>query len=86
MYQINILKNNEWQYFDSCNTKYELDIRVSHLTYLRPNKPLQVLEDEKELVVLDGSEYQYFYFKKRYIDNENLDYNYIKEYQKTRKN
>lgn len=30
MYQINILKNNEWQYFDSCNTKYELDIRVSH--------------------------------------------------------
>ena len=83
MYQINILKNNEWKYFDICYSKYELDTIIEHLTYLRPNKAIQVLENENVLVCLDGSEYQYFYFKKRYIDNESLDYNYIKEYEKT---
>lgn len=85
MYQINILKNNEWQYFDQCYSKYELDTIVEHLTYLRPNKFIQVLEDEKELFVLNGTEYQLFYFRKRYIDNESLEYNYVKEYEKTMK-
>ena len=79
MYQINILKNNNWEYFAECYDKNELDIIVQRLTSLRPNKAIQILEDEKLLVCLNGTEYQYFYFKKRYIENKDLEFNFIKE-------
>lgn len=91
MYQINIFKETNikkqeeahWEYFAQCDNKYDLDVIVQRLTYIRPNKFIQVLENEIELAVLNGTEYQYYIFKKRYIDNEKLEFDYIKEYQKT---
>ena len=83
MYQINIMVNTDWEYFAQCDSKTDLDDIVRKLTYIRPDKAIQILEDQKELTSLDGSEYGYFVFKKRYIENEKLGYNYIKEFQKT---
>lgn len=85
MYLINILKNNNWEFFDKCYSTYELDTIVEHLTYLRPGKAIQILEDYKELVCLNGTEDQLFYFKKRYIENQKLGYDYVKEYKKAAK-
>lgn len=85
MYQVNILKNNNWEYFDICYSKYELNTIVERLTLIRPNKFIQILEDQKELTVLNGTEYQLYYFKKRYIENEKLEYDFINKFEKTRK-
>lgn len=91
MYQINIFKETNikkqeeahWEYFAQCDSKLDLDDIVRKLTYIRPDKAIQILEDQVELTALDGSEHGYFIFKKRYIENEELGYNYIKGFQKT---
>lgn len=66
----------------TCFSKYELGKAVERLTYLRPNKYMQIIEDDKELTVLNGTEYQLEYFKSRFIDEESLEFDYIKKYEK----
>lgn len=82
MYQVNVLLNGDWKYFGECQTKQELDIIVREIMKKMPNKAMQILEDEKVLILLNGSQYQYFYFKNKYILEQNKDFDVVKEYYK----
>lgn len=79
MYEIYIIKNNDWSLFGSSDDIKEIDKAVYKLTMLRPNKAIRILQDNIVLCFLDGSEYQYWYWKQRYVRNNKCDY--IKSYQ-----
>lgn len=80
MYQVDILINNNWKYFDECYSKHELDIIVRELVQKRPNEYMRISEDKRVLMFLDGTQYQYQCFKNRYILDKGYDYDNIKEY------
>lgn len=82
MYQVDVLLNNGWKYFDQCYSKYELDIIVREIMKKMPEHSIRVLEDDKILVFLDGSQYKYQCFKNRYILDKGIGYDNIKEYYK----
>ena len=84
MYQVNILTPDGWKYFDQCYSKYELDLIVREIMQKLPNKAMQILEDNKVLIILNGSQYQYFYFKNKFINEVSNEFDYIKQYKKTR--
>lgn len=80
MYDIYIVKNMEWEYLASVDNIKDLDEIVYKITKSRPNKPIQILQDGKELTCLNGTEYQYWVFKNRYIRQKKLGFNYIKSF------
>lgn len=83
MYLVNYLEDGDWQYFGKCYKEDDLNDLVELLTYTHPNKAQQILKDEKELCVLNGSTEQLFYFRNKYILHQKPEYDYVKEYQKT---
>ena len=84
MYEIYILRHNDWKLFTTTNNKNDLDKVVYKLIMLRPNKAILIEQDEKELVCLDGTEYQYWYFKNKFIREKKCDY--IKTFTRKDKN
>ena len=85
MYYIYYLKENEWEFFGKCYKEEDLDDMVELLTYIRPNKYIQIMKDDVVLTCLNGTEEQLFYFKNRYILHKEPEFDYVKEYKKTRK-
>ena len=82
MYEVYIIKNMEWVYFGSVENIKLLDKVVYKLTMLRPNKSIMILQDGNELTCLNGTLYQYWYFKNRYIRGRSLEYDYVKSFKK----
>lgn len=80
MYQINIQTHDGWKYFDECETKQELDIIVKRIIDKQITPNIQVLEDNIFLTRVGCDDYQYFYFKNRYILDQSKDFDVIKEY------
>lgn len=74
MYEIYYLKGIEWVYFISVKDLKELDKVVYKLTILRPNKSILVLQDGNEFTCLNGTEYQYWWFKNHHIRQKKCDY------------
>lgn len=46
---------------------------------------LRVLKDNIVMVFLNGTDYQYFIFHKKYTQGRSLEYDYVKEYFKRKK-
>ena len=80
MYEVYILKDMEWKYFDSTDNLQKLDIIVYKLT--EHKEIIQILQDEKELCCLNGTLYQYWWFKNKFIRNRKLGYDYVKSFKK----
>lgn len=80
MYQVEILKDNNWEYLFESKDIHEIDKVVWKLTNLRPNKAIQILQDDIVLCFLDGTEYQYWYWKNKYVRNKGVGYDHIKSY------
>lgn len=88
MYAVEILKGTEWVHFIKSEDIRIIDKVVYKLTKLRPNKYMRVLkynyikEAYSVLEVLNGTEYQYWYFKNKYVRNKGINFDYIGFYQK----
>lgn len=65
MYQIDILKGINWEYFYEHEELKEIDKVVFKLTKLRPNKHMRILQDGNLLMFLNGTENQYWYWKNK---------------------
>lgn len=74
MYEVYILKNNDWVLFTSCEDIKQLDKILWKLTNLRPDKPIQVLQEGNVMCLLNGTIEQYLYFKNRYVRGNKEDY------------
>lgn len=85
MYEIYILKNTGWVWFAECKNINEVDNIVWKLINLRPNKGIQIIQDEFELCYINGSEEQYWWFKCKYVRDKKNGYDYIKSYHKSSK-
>lgn len=82
MYQLDILKNNEWQTVLEHEDIQEIDKVVHKLTLLRPNKYMRVLQNNIVLVFLNGTDYQYLYWKNTYVRERSKNYDHGKNYEK----
>ena len=80
MYDIFILKETDWKYFDSTDNLQNLDMIVYKLTERK--EIIQITQDEKELCCLNGTLYQYWWFKNKFIRNRKLGYDYVKSFKK----
>ena len=80
MYEVYILTQGDWYLYKTANNLKELDCIVYELTTIYPNTPIQIIQDGIELDCLDGSEYQYWYFKNRYVRGRSLTFDYVKSY------
>ena len=88
MYAVEILKKTEWVFFMQSEDMKVIDKAVYKLTQLRPNKYMRVLkynyikEAYSVLEILNGTEYQYWYFKNKYVRCRGTNFNFIESYQK----
>ena len=88
MYAVEILKKTEWIFFMQSEDMKVIDKVVYKLTQLRPNKYMRVLkynyikEAYSVLEVLNGTEYQYWYFKNKHVRLKGRNFDYIGSYQK----
>ena len=82
MYEVYILKGMEWKYLASIDNIKELDKLVYKIIKSRPNKALRIDQDGIELCCLNGTLYQYWWFKNRYVRGKKLGFDYIKTFKK----
>lgn len=80
MYEVYIVKNMDWEYLASLDNIKDLDEVVYKITKLRPNKALKIDKDGIELCCLNGTEYQYWLFKNKYVRGRSLGYDYVKSF------
>lgn len=73
MYELDIQKNYQWVKFKEDEDINEIDYAIFMLTQLRPGKCMRVLKDDNVLILLNGSEHQYNYWKTNYIDRPHID-------------
>lgn len=73
MYEVDIQKNFEWIKFKESSDVKQIDETVFLLTQLRPGKHMRVLKDDRVLIILNGTDYQYLYWKENYIDKPHID-------------
>lgn len=85
MFQVNIQTHDGWEYFSECETKEELDIIVKTIIDRNITTNIQVLKDNIFLTRVGCNDYQYFYFKNKYILEQNKDFDVIKEFHKIKK-
>ena len=85
MYQVNIQTHSGWKYFGECQTKQELDIIIKRIVDSQITPNIQVLENGIYLTRVGCNDYQYFFFKNKYILEQGLDFDVIKEYHKVKK-
>ena len=78
MYEIDILEGNEWLYYWESEDIKVIDKELEHLT--NSGIRTRVLLDTIPLCFLDGTDYQYWYWKNKYVLKKGLDFNYVKEY------
>jgi len=71
MYEIDGLINNEYKYIYHHEDIKVIDKIVFKMTL--HGIPVRVLEDDKLLVFLNGTAYQYKYWKDRYVRKEKLE-------------
>ena len=81
MYNIEVL-NNQYKWINIYETTniQEVDKVVWRLT--NQNKYIRILKDDIVLTILNGSEYEYFIFKNKYVRERKPEYDYVKEYHK----
>lgn len=85
MYQVDILKNNEWVEFCQHNDVKVIDKAVYKLTMLRPNKHLRVLLDNSVLCWLDGTEHKYWFWKNKYVRGKGHNFDHVASYHEYQK-
>lgn len=86
MYQVDILTNKyKWQEFYSSENIKEIDVVVWKLTNIRPGKGLRIMEDDKLLCFLNGSEQQYWYWKNVYVRERGSNYDFTKSFYEYKK-
>lgn len=78
LYQIDILEGNEWLYYWESEDINEIDKELFHLTNVGMRS--RVLLDTVLLCWLDGTEYQYWYWKNKYVRKRGLAFDYVKSY------
>lgn len=71
MYQIDELSNNEYKYIYHSENVQEIDKIAFKLTL--KGIPCRILFDDIVLIFLNGSAYQYKYWKDRYVREEKLE-------------
>ena len=71
MYQIDELNNNEYKYIYHSENVQEID-RIAFKLTLK-GIPCRILFDDIVLIFLNGSAYQYKYWKDRYVRQEKLE-------------
>lgn len=71
MYQIDELSNNEYKYIYHSENVKEIDKIAFKLTL--KGIPCRILFDDIVLIFLNGSAYQYKYWKDRYVREEKLE-------------
>lgn len=76
MYEIDILVNNEWEYYWDNEDIKEIDKAVYKLIITRPNKHIRILEAGNVLCWLNGSEDQYWYWKNKYVRGKGNSFDY----------
>jgi hypothetical protein len=80
MYEIDILVNNQWEYYwDSEDIKL-IDKEVFKLTRDRPNQYMRILKDNCVLCWLDGTPHKYWFWKEKYVRGRGHNYDYINSY------
>lgn len=84
MYQVNIQTHSGWKYITECQTKEELDLAVKTIIDRNITDNIQVLKDNIYLTRVGCDDYSYFFFKNKYILEQGLDFDVIKEYHKTK--
>ncbi len=88
MYAVEILNEIKWVPFIENENISVIDKAVYNLTKLRPNRFIRVLkygtmlEGCEILEILDGTEYQYWYFKNKHVRNKGVNFDHIGFYQK----
>lgn len=80
MYEVDILENNNWEFYCESKDIKEIDKTVFKLTNERPNKFIRILQNDILLCWLDGTEYQYWYWKNKYVREKRNDFDYTKSY------
>lgn len=78
VYEIDVLKDNKWQYYWESEDINEIDRELFNLT----NRGIKtrVLLDNILLCWLDGSEYQYWFWKNKHVRKRGLAFDYVKSY------
>ena len=71
MYQIDELVDNQYKYIYESENVQEIDKIAFKLTL--KNIPCRILIDDVVLIFLNGSAYQYKYWKDRYVREEKLE-------------
>lgn len=71
MYQIDELKGLEYKYIYHSENIKEIDKIAFKLTLHKI--PCRILQDDKVLIFLNGTAYQYKYWKDRYVRGEKLE-------------
>lgn len=80
MYEIDILKNNEWEEFCQHEDIKVIDKAVYKLIMLRPNKHIRILLDNNVLCWINGTEHQYWYWKNKYVREKGINYDHVASY------
>jgi hypothetical protein len=80
MYEIDILVNNQWEYYYQNENIQEIDKVVFKLTNSRPNEYMRVLKDDCVLCWLDGTDHKYWFWKERYVREKGYNFDYVKSY------
>ena len=78
VYEIDVLEDNKWQYYLETEDINEIDRELFNLT----NRGIKtrVLLDNILLCWLDGSEYQYWFWKNKHVRKRGLAFDYVKSY------
>lgn len=80
MYEIDILENNKWIFYYEDENIKEIDKTIFKLIKERPNKYIRVLQNDILLCWLNGSEYQYWHWKNKYVREKGNDFDSVKSY------
>ena len=83
MYQIDILEGNEWLYYWEDKDIKVIDKEVEHLT--NSGMRIRISLDSIPLCFINGTEYQYWYWKNKYVLKRGLDFDYVKSYHEHQK-
>lgn len=80
MYRIDILKNNNWvEFYENDDIKI-IDKVVYKLINLKNDKMIRILKDDILLCWINGTEYDYWYWKNRYVRDKGINFDYTSSY------
>lgn len=85
MYEIYVKLWRKWKLVERAENIEQVNISIKYIYENYKGLQIQVIRDGKYLTGLDGTDYGYFYFYNKYVLKRDINFDYIKEYEKEKK-